>query len=185
MGKVAEFKKPAPRTDLAAEVAPKLEAAKARLVELEAHAAEAALAVALNEMGAATKLTEINVQVDAAGRAVLQPQAALDLARQRDAMAAADADTRARRVNLAAMQKHAASRLAAMQECCEALETASKAYAAFLAETDALAESFFLACHVFLWAGWGDELIDKVRSSQANICRILLGFARIHPVIVG
>jgi hypothetical protein len=39
---------------------------------------------------------------------------------------------------------------------------------------------------VIFFVGWvRDELIDKVRSSQANIWSILWGLLRIHSVIVG
>ena len=56
MAKPIDFRPKAqePRTDLAAEVAPKLESAQARLAELEGHVAAAALAAATAEPGAAT-----------------------------------------------------------------------------------------------------------------------------------
>jgi hypothetical protein len=140
MGKLLEMKsKPVPRTDLAAEVLPKLAAAKAKLAELEAQAAAAMLSSTLGEQGATAKLAQINAELDTAQRSAKQLQAAYDLAMQRDAAAVAAADAQGRRIQLTEMKKRAAARLASMEECCTALETASKAYAQFLAETDAMA----------------------------------------------
>jgi hypothetical protein len=69
MGKLLEMKsKPVPRTDLAAEVLPKLAAAKAKLAELEAQAAAAMLSSTLGEQGATAKLAQINAELDTAQR---------------------------------------------------------------------------------------------------------------------
>jgi hypothetical protein len=138
MGKVTELKPP-PRTDVAAEVAPKLAAARERLGELEQEANAAALAAALNELGGAGKLAQLNGQLEATRRDVAQLEGALRLAEQRDAMAQAAIDLKRRREQLRVMERHADARLDAVTELCTALASASKAYARFLDETDAMA----------------------------------------------
>jgi hypothetical protein len=60
----------AQRTDLAAEVASKLEPARARLAALEAQVSDAALASALGQVGAADKLGELNSQIEISRRDV-------------------------------------------------------------------------------------------------------------------
>jgi hypothetical protein len=131
-----------PRTDLAAEVAPKLEAARACLAELEEHVGAAALAVAINELGAADRLTELNVQVEAARRDVVQLEAAHRHAEQRDAAARAALARSARKAQLIELQRCADRRLAAMEAVSAALETAAKAYNTFLDETTEMARAF-------------------------------------------
>jgi len=153
MGKVTDFKKASLQTNLAGEVQPKLEEARSRLAELESQASAAALAAALNELGASKQLAEINRQLDDARRDVAQLEGALRLAEQRDTMAQAQLDARARREQLAAMQRHARARLDAVTELCTAIETAAKSYTRFLAATDemALALPLGMISHPISW----------------------------------
>lgn len=132
---VVDLKPPKPRTDLAAEIAPKLEAARAHRDELEKQATEAALADALGESGAAGRLAQLNSQIDIARRDVNQLEAAHRLAAHRDATARAAAEAKARQDQLGILQGHAEARFAAMVELCAGLEVAAKAYARFLDET--------------------------------------------------
>jgi hypothetical protein len=140
MAKVIDLKTEKPqRTNLAAEVAPKLEAARARLAELESHVNAAALAATLNEQGAAGRLANLNNQLDVARRDVTQLEGAHRLAVQRDAIAQAAFEAKARETELAALQKIADERLEAMVELCRGLEIAAKANTKFTDLTGKLA----------------------------------------------
>ena len=128
MAKVVDLKPEPQRTNLAAEVAPKLEAARARLAELESHVNAAALAVALDEPGASDRLANLNDRLDVARRDVAQLEGAHRLAIQRDAQAQAAIEAKARQTELAALQKIADARHQAMVELCRGLEMAPKAH---------------------------------------------------------
>jgi hypothetical protein len=133
MAKVIDLKSETPsRTNLAAEVAPKLEAARARLAELERHVNAAALAATLNEQGAAGRLANLNNQLDVARRDVTQLEGAYRLAGQRDAQAQAAIEAKARQTELAALQKIADLRHQAMVELCRGIEIAAKAHTKFV-----------------------------------------------------
>jgi hypothetical protein len=152
MGKVTPLK-PAPGTDSAEVVAPKLADAQTKLAELEAQATAAALSAALGEMGASARLTDINSLLDVARRDTVQLQSAYVLAQQRDAMAQAEIDSRGRRSQIAEMKKHADARLEAAIQMCAALKKASLAYSEFLRLTDLMATSMPLGLlnHVVPW----------------------------------
>jgi len=139
---MAKPKTPEPRTDLAAEVAPKLEAARTHFAELEEHVGAAALAVAIGELGAADRLTELNVQVEAARRDVVQLEAAHRLAEQRDAAAKATLAAQARQAQLAELQRCADKRLDAMLTVSAGLAAAGRAYTDFLDATIAMSRAF-------------------------------------------
>jgi hypothetical protein len=140
MAKVIDLKSEKPeRTNLATEVAPKLEAARARLAELEGYESAAALAATLNEPGAAGRLATLNAKLDVARRDVAQLEGAHRLAVQRDAIAQAAFEARARDAELTALQKIADARLAAMIETCNAIETAAKSYTKFVDATTKMA----------------------------------------------
>jgi hypothetical protein len=141
MAKIAEFKKPPPRTDAAEIVLPKLAAARERLLELEDQVNAAALSAALEELGASGRLTKANADLEAARQHVDELERAYKLAEAKDAMARAELDAKGRREQLAVMRSRADARLAAIEECCTAIETASKSYARFLNETDAMARA--------------------------------------------
>ena len=129
MAKVVDLKsEPPARTNLAAEVLPKLEAARTRLAELESHVNAAALAATLNEPGAAGRLAHLNNQLDVARRDVTQLEGAHRLAIQRDAAAQAAIEAKARSVQLAVLQDIADQRLEAMVELCRGIEIAAKAH---------------------------------------------------------
>ena len=132
MAKVVDLKPEPQRTNLAAEVAPKLEAARARLAELESHVNAAALAVALDEPGASDRLANLNDRLDVARRDVAQLEGAHRLAIQRDAQAQAAIEAKARQTELAALQKIADARHQAMVELCRGLEMAAKAHTRFV-----------------------------------------------------
>jgi hypothetical protein len=156
MGKPIEFKKPTapePRTDLAAEVAPKLEAARVRLADIEAQASAAALAQALEEPGAVGRLASINAAAENAGRDVRQLEQAHRLAEQRDGMARAAIEAKARQAQLAEFEKLGDARLASMVELCAAIEVAARAYARFLELTSKMAGAMptGIVPHVVAW----------------------------------
>ena len=153
MGKTIDFKPKVPRTDLAAEVAPKLEAARSRLAELEGHVSTAALAAALNEVGAANRLAQLNSEVDIARRDVAQLEGAHRLAVQRDAQAQAAIEAKARQAELGAFQRHADARFEAMVEVCAASEVLAKAYTKFLSATADMARAMptGMIPHAVMW----------------------------------
>jgi hypothetical protein len=175
MGKTIEFKKPAPRTDLAAEVAPKLEAAKARVIELENLVAEASLAASLEEAGAANRLVQVSSQLDAARNEVSLREVAYRLALQRDAKAQAAIEAKALRAQVAEFERHAQARHEAMIEACTAMEMAAKAYVRFLDETDkmAIAMPTGMLAHAVNWY-WLDTMIDG-RAFPARIEIVIAG----------
>jgi hypothetical protein len=141
MGKLLDIKSRQiePRTDLAAEVAPKLEAARIRLAELEDQQGAAALAATLDEAGAASRLAQLNNQIDCARRERAQLEVAHRVAVHRDAMAKAAIESKARRTQLAAFEKVGAERLKAWRETCEGLAAAAEAYTRFIELTDEMA----------------------------------------------
>jgi DNA-binding phage protein len=138
MGKTIDFK-PRERADLVSEVAPKLDAARARLADLEAQLNAAALADALGEMGAAGRLAQLDTAVETARREVAQLEGAHRLAVQRDGLAQVAVDAKVSQAQLAAMQRHGDARFEAMVEVCAALELAAKAYTKFFDETERMA----------------------------------------------
>jgi hypothetical protein len=147
------------RTNLAAEVAPKMEAARARLAELEGHVNAAALAA--NEPGAAGRLAHLNNQLDVARRDVAQLEGAHRLAIQRDATAQAAFEAKARQAELAALQKIADTRLEAMVEVCVAIEAAAKSYTKFCDLTGKMAMALptGMIPHAINW-NHADTMID-------------------------
>jgi hypothetical protein len=140
VAKIVDLKSEKPeRTNLAAEVAPKLESARTRLAELERHLSAAALAATLDEPGAADRLATLNDRLDVARRDVTQLEGAHRLAIQRDAAAQAAIEAKARQAELTALQAAADARLKAMVETCRGLETAAKAYTRFVEATAKMA----------------------------------------------
>jgi hypothetical protein len=167
---------PEPRTDLAAEVAPKLEAARARLGDIEAQASAAALAQALEEPGAVGRLASINAAAENARRDVRQLEQAHKLAEQRDGMARAAIEAKARQAQLAEFQKLADARLAAMVELCAAIEVAAGAYARFLELTSKMAGEMptGIVPHVVAWNDL-ETMMPDGRALPAPIDKIVAG----------
>lgn len=125
-------REPSAPPPIADQIAPQIASAESVLANLQAQIGDRALRAALGEPGAQAALDALTQQIGTAERQVTQLRAALEIARQRDALAAAVARHRVRISTLKDFEGAVKTRLEAAKKLGAALAQASAAYRVFI-----------------------------------------------------
>jgi hypothetical protein len=131
---------------LAPEVQAKLEAAEARLAELETKIADLALDEAIGAAGASERVAKFDKELVGTRNTVDRLRVALATATERDAAADAAERRAVQAQQFNQFEKHVAAREEAMTSLCDLIERATSAYAQFTAATARMIGSLPVGC---------------------------------------